>query len=512
VIEVTPSYQILSGSIYGEDLHVTDGDLSPLSLEPNKTKEFSVLLPKVTNPGDYFLNFTLANESYKSNTVSASFNIKGSNAKVLNLSLDKDYYEKGETALLKLSYMNYNVASLSAEVTILKSRDKACSAVIKEDLSDFKPIVDISVPLKSRCINPQVFIKLVDANGVVYAEKYISVTTATPLEKEKETNNILFIIIPLVIIFLAIAVIKTKKNNNTDSGNTGVPMGMLAIGFILLSLIFVSNNKAEAAGFISVDPNVTNVNLTLSKDVYSSKENIVFTGGATIKPLDMKIGDDPGDVFGIKFEVYIMENYGSGYVSTPGATGNGFYGVSGSIKADSDRGPDNVYLAISYSYYNTNSQLTNKSIYFSLPYTVRKIGLTVNKVSTSPVAYNSKDTIYWDATDAVKCTACTMTNSKVTNAPCPGFLNNPAPRVYGWFQTDNLTENTTFNITCDDENPPVVIITNYSCQGNVVGSCSSASGDWLCPGPYEGQSCSQFTTFGECTQDWESHGCKWQAN
>lgn len=242
---------------------------------------------------------------------------------------------------------------------------------------------------------------------------------------------------------------------------------------------------------------------------YYSGGSIDFNGQIYIKPSDIKLGGDPSNVTDINIKVYTYDS-GSGYVDIPPATGSGLYGIQDSVQADTNRGSYLIQLVVSYTYTDNTNKIRNKSVPFSLPYNVHKLGVTVNKVSKSALNCNAKDTVYWEAVDATKCTSCTMTNNKGT-VTCPaGFNdNNPAPKIYGYFETDNITENTTFKITCDNLSPEIVIIDGYSCQGTVVGSMNVNDGS---SGPYEGQSCSQFVTHNECVQKWYSHGCKWQSN
>lgn len=371
-IEVTPWFEIRSGSIYEDVLGFTNESTTPVSFGSNETKGFSVVVPKAMAPGDYFLNFALANDSYKSNIVSASYNIKGATARILNLSLDKDLYKKGETALVKLSYSNTDVSSLQAQITISDGKDKACAVAKDLDLSEFKPLVESSIQIDSKCVDPQIVVKLTDDKGNVLDEKVFNVETTSP-----QINYILVLIIILIIIIIIFGFKKFMKNkkidgNSTENNSNSMGMNIFFLGFILASLLtFIPMDKVQADSFVSPDGYVTGYfTLTNNDGPYSPNEGINFTGLATIRPAGMLDGTSYEDVFGIEILVYTAENYSSRYVRIPGYAEPAPYLIGGLVPADKTDGIHYVYLTVSYSYMDSSNIQRDRSVPFSFSYSV----------------------------------------------------------------------------------------------------------------------------------------------
>lgn len=506
-VSLVPHYEVRTDSLYSDMVNDLASDTNPVSLNANETKSIESVIPKVNSSGTYSVTFYLSNDKYSTNKLSFKYMVNGPSTQILNLSLDKDYYIKGETALLKLSYTNNDIDTLYADVLISNDKGKSCSSSTREDISVFKPVVTIPVKMELNCKNPQILIKLVDDKGIIFSQRAFTVDS---MSFQKDSIDPLYIIIPIIIILILLIIIKLIKNRKNGT-STNVPIGLFLIGLFLLSLVLIPGDKTEAAVLSSSDGQIR-VSLNYDNEYYS-KENINFDGYAIVQ----QSGVYAEDIFNIDLQIYTDDDFRSEYVRNPSAQSLAFYGVAGVITADASRGNHNIHFDVSYSYYNSSNVRVDKSIpSFFFPYYVHLIGVTVNKVSRDPITYNTKDRIYWEAIDAVKCTDCKMINSKnpAPGIDCPaGFLNNnPEPRVYGFFETDNLTENTTFNITCDNNNPPVVNTVNYSCQGTVVGSMDYVDGQLVAPGPYEGESCSQFATRDECLFHWYSHSCLWQAN
>ncbi|MFZ2048723.1 MAG: hypothetical protein WAV25_00235 [Minisyncoccia bacterium] len=105
--------------------------------------------------------------------------------------------------------------------------------------------------------------------------------------------------------------------------------------------------------------------------------------------------------------------------------------------------------------------------------------------STQTINSGQSATLTWSS-NLTSCSATTPT----------GWTSSTASSGSG---TVSPTQTTTYSISC------ITPAGTGTCSGTVVGSKDGTT----VPGPYEGQSCSQFTTKALCTQGWPTHGCQW---
>ena len=103
---------------------------------------------------------------------------------------------------------------------------------------------------------------------------------------------------------------------------------------------------------------------------------------------------------------------------------------------------------------------------------------------SASIPYNGTDNVHWTSTNA---TSCSCTYGPSNNIPCGTGIGNTVNAANNPY---TLAQTTTFNVSCTHSG---------SCTGTVVGST----------GPYEGQSCSQFTSQSSCYQGMVTHGCHW---
>ncbi|MDD3662459.1 MAG: hypothetical protein PHT84_01180 [Candidatus Pacebacteria bacterium] len=88
--------------------------------------------------------------------------------------------------------------------------------------------------------------------------------------------------------------------------------------------------------------------------------------------------------------------------------------------------------------------------------------VTVTKDSTTAIPYNSTDIVRWTSTNATTCASCVDSNGN----NCPNFVQGKQ----GQFTTNKLTSDTTFTITCTDDNRVTPYVSyNFYLPGHVNG-------------------------------------------
>jgi hypothetical protein len=233
-LSMVPVYDTKYHSAYGDTAPTSGGDTSPISFAPSKNGNFSITLPKGTIPQAYSVDVSLKSGNIISNRVTVRYIISGASATVTNLSLDKDYYQAGEEAIISLiwaSLENNNLTrggssatnpSLFVSATITNDKENKCAVVSEQALvrdADNRPQIKIPVSIMSECFNPTVSVTIKDNTGNTLDQKDFKITTTSTQRSEAtipKSKSILWIIIGLAAIILVGALMKMKKNKNIN--------------------------------------------------------------------------------------------------------------------------------------------------------------------------------------------------------------------------------------------------------------------------------------------------------
>ena len=109
-------------------------------------------------------------------------------------------------------------------------------------------------------------------------------------------------------------------------------------------------------------------------------------------------------------------------------------------------------------------------------------------------------------------TSCYIKNTN-TGSTIHTLTSSDLSTSHGHINTGTISTPTNYSLTCltTPMNPSISHPSTGHCQGTVAGSTGPVGTPphYQIPGPYEGQSCSQFTTESTCMQGWITHGCVW---
>ncbi|ETB64046.1 TPA: hypothetical protein DIC38_01015 [Candidatus Nomurabacteria bacterium] len=266
VISVQPSYKTYINSSFGDVAEVSDINNKSIVIDPLKTKEFSVILPKSSVPNPYSLNFTLGNENIKSNIINIFYVIRGSNATINSLFLDKDYYKKGDNALISFAYFpsidvflrgRYSTAlpvKILSEVEIKNGKGNLCAEPSTKDLSNQTSIkVEFPTLITSKCFNPSILITLKDEDGNILDQEDFNIKTTSV--SKISISNIAIILILLLLIIISYLYFKKKKNlqsvdiNKTDNNMNNISIIILLFLFTSFLFIPIDSVKADTITF-----------------------------------------------------------------------------------------------------------------------------------------------------------------------------------------------------------------------------------------------------------------------
>lgn len=227
-VSMTPYFQTKYFSVYGKVVPQIGGDYKDISFNKGEKKSFSVLLPKGNSPQSYNVTFSLNDATTSSNNIYVGYVIRGLNANILKLSLDKDYYRAGDTGTMSVLWSvvsgNLGRSNSKTEVapevafnaTITNNKGDKCSEVISQKLvRDSKdPQTHISFKTKTTCLNPIVSTSIIDDKGNTIYQKDFSFTS-NPEKKEKQPLTLPIIIGLVLVVIIGIAIsMKKKKVSN----------------------------------------------------------------------------------------------------------------------------------------------------------------------------------------------------------------------------------------------------------------------------------------------------------
>jgi hypothetical protein len=233
-------------SAFGENVDTPLANPVSFSFKANEKKTISFVLPIAKSPQKYFADVSLVSGNNSLGSFSFVYLVPGSSATISNISLDKDFYKRGETAALSMVWYS-GTPKLSVEATLKNGSGFDCAKDIKNEITP--STIELLFPVTSTCRDPHVLVSLKDASGNVLDTKDFSVTTTSTNEGKNNTPFILVVVLAALII-VGIYV-KKHKSHSGDLPNTSNPvnpmMAILPIIFVagLLSLVPFSNAYAD---------------------------------------------------------------------------------------------------------------------------------------------------------------------------------------------------------------------------------------------------------------------------
>jgi hypothetical protein len=218
---VTPSYETRYFSRYGKVVQGIGGDATPITFVKGEKKTFSLVLPKGVSPQFYNLKVGLDNTDVYSNNVFLNYIIGGVNATIQKLSLDKDYYQRGDKGEISLIWSASTVFKISLKANVTDEGGKACIDEVVEPLvrNLQNPITTIPFEVKSNCLNPKVSVVILDEAGNVLDQKdFAFKSTSENEEISKKVNSKSTIIIVLaVLVVVGVGIYMKRKRKNVIS-------------------------------------------------------------------------------------------------------------------------------------------------------------------------------------------------------------------------------------------------------------------------------------------------------
>lgn len=284
-ITFTPQIKTYWRTTFGPEVKDNQEAQPTLTLASQQKRSLSFTLPKADVPQAYDAVMQFKNEQNQtiSNQVAFHYVLRGLSATIQNLRLDKDYYQKGDTAKASFFWSasadNFPESRLGKTengqmqilLTIKNSQNQTCASLQKE-LDQNISTVEYDLPITSDCPNPSIAVSIQDNQGNVLDKKDFNIESQNAPKPEPLNvlkYGIIFLVVILIISLASIFIIK-KRNV--------LPMAM----FVLLAggIFFLGGEEAKADTFYARDTagkvhNTYTVNL--NKASYSPGEQMTAT-------------------------------------------------------------------------------------------------------------------------------------------------------------------------------------------------------------------------------------------
>ncbi|MDP1619816.1 MAG: hypothetical protein Q8M12_02355, partial [bacterium] len=296
-----PNFKTYWRTTFGEEVTTNKEDRSTLTLNPQEKKQIRFTLPKAQTPQAYDTVLELQNEQNQtiSNKLAFHYVLRGPSATIQNLRLDKDYYQKGQTAQASFFWSgsadNFpdsrlgatDSGQLTADITIKNADNQICAAT-QEALNPDSPTASYALPVKVDCPDPKIAVSIKDGQGNILDQKEFSIKSQTAPDQTKPqealtelpataqpsgiAGYIAIILLGLLALsILVFAIIKKRK-------------GLPVIIFLVLAggMFLTGGEGARADTFvISLYGQQNSYTVSLNKSSYAPGEKITAYGKIT---------------------------------------------------------------------------------------------------------------------------------------------------------------------------------------------------------------------------------------
>ena len=270
-VVVYPSFTTYFRSVFGRVIGSQKSDQA-VSFKSGEKKLINIVVPKAEKPQAYEVRMDLVDASGQnvSSPVYFHYVLKGNSATIQSLSLDKDYYQKGEIANLDVMWTGQVNAFIGSRKGLLQnSEDYSVEAIIKDGKNSncskkFERSINeredglmfsetVGLPISSNCLDPEATVQIKAKNGEILDSQTFKVVSKNrsnpegsvinnPSNDGQNGNILLKILGVLAIIFIISMVALIVKKRKSGSIST------LIFAFALASALFSFAGGAKACG------------------------------------------------------------------------------------------------------------------------------------------------------------------------------------------------------------------------------------------------------------------------
>jgi len=250
-IEAIPTVKTHWRSTSGEQIDDSK-KRDKLSFKPKEKKTIAVDLTIPSDPQAYEIRLGFLDNQGKivSNEADAHYVLSGLSATIQNISLDKNYYKKGDQAKLAFFWSgsadgffgsrlggNDNVSKYYIQINIQDKQGKKCADDVTKEMDKNKVNLEEQISILSNCEDPTVKISIKDEKGGVLDESELK-AKSEQIPSKNESKQLIALVLAFFIIVLLLVIIAKK-----------VKSSKVFILFFLISGTFFIGGEADAALF-----------------------------------------------------------------------------------------------------------------------------------------------------------------------------------------------------------------------------------------------------------------------
>ncbi len=200
-VTLSPDIKVRAGSSFGELVDISFEETG-ITLNAKEKKDVSIVFSGASKPGIYFVDFGLVGNDADSNRVLLNKHVQGDVVSIANASLEKDIYQKGEIAKVKILWSG-NIKDVNAKINIKSNGKNRCAAEFNGPLSisNESPFSLVEMEINKRCVNPTLEVQFTDSEGNVLDSQEFGYKTVS--EKSSLTQALLSILAILILVVVA---------------------------------------------------------------------------------------------------------------------------------------------------------------------------------------------------------------------------------------------------------------------------------------------------------------------
>ena len=272
-LSAVPYFQTTLGTAYGAVVYADGGSANTITFGPGETKHISIVLPQPLKPQIYTTMAALKAGDMVSNSIAVPYIIQGAAATIMNVSFDKDYYNRNDTANLVMVWSSSNDGA-KLHATLTNDRGTSCASPIDRAISLKSDTAAVALPvaITGYCYNPMIDLTLTDANGNVLDHKTFSITTTSakrtiPLPS---TRTLLIIAAILLIIIMTAWYMKKRDHKTLPSSTLSIFVFFLLAGMTFFAHANVAHANQYSVGGVTFDVNIDSGSYTTGQSIYAT--------------------------------------------------------------------------------------------------------------------------------------------------------------------------------------------------------------------------------------------------
>jgi len=220
-VTFSPHFATYRRAALGGDMVKEETTDESFTIIAKETKEIALTIPVMSLPQAYDTVLTLQKKDSGedlSNSITAHYVTRGKSATISNVSIDKNTYNKGDTAQITVTWSgaadNFpdarsegtDVGPVTLTASLTSGADDECSSPVSKTLNVGASVETLSAQVSQKCVSPTVTATITDQSGMVLSNASFAFAKAT-LQQDAEQIGGVFSDVPMPVRFILLATV-----------------------------------------------------------------------------------------------------------------------------------------------------------------------------------------------------------------------------------------------------------------------------------------------------------------